>query len=149
MSLRLTVPAVPSLSSVQFFRVYSPVAFGKKTDPNGDYIRRWLPQLVSAHQLVTDVLMQDCNHLPCSQARYPAKYIYSPWEAPLSVQQASGCVVGRDYPRPIVDHAAASAQNMDRLKAAFAASRGDTADGPGSSKAGGSSSTTGKRKAGK
>lgn len=30
----------------QYFRVYSPVAFGKKTDPNGDYIRHWLPQLV-------------------------------------------------------------------------------------------------------
>jgi hypothetical protein len=46
-----------------------------------------------------------------------------------------------------VDHAAASAKNMDRLKAAFAASRGDAADGLGGSKTSGSS--TGKRKAGK
>lgn len=61
------------------------------------------------------------------------------------MQQASGCVVGRDYPAPIVDHAAASAENMGKLKAAFAASRGD-ADGGSSSKA---SSSTGKRKAGK
>ncbi len=31
----------------QYFRVYSPVVFGKKTDPNGDYIRKWIPQLVN------------------------------------------------------------------------------------------------------
>lgn len=37
----------------------------------------------------------------------PAKYIYEPWTAPLSVQQAAGCVIGKDYPRPIVDHATA------------------------------------------
>jgi cryptochrome len=29
----------------------------------------------------------------------PAKYIYEPWTAPLSVQQAAGCVIGKDYPR--------------------------------------------------
>jgi cryptochrome len=54
-------------------RVYSPVVFGKKTDPEGDYIRKYLPQL----------------------KKYPAKYIYTPWEAPLSVQKAAGCIIGR------------------------------------------------------
>jgi deoxyribodipyrimidine photolyase len=54
-------------------RVYSPVVFGKKTDPEGDYIRKYLPQL----------------------AKYPAKYIYTPWEAPLSIQKAAGCIIGR------------------------------------------------------
>jgi cryptochrome len=53
--------------------VYSPVVFGKKTDPEGEYIKRYLPQL----------------------AKYPAKYIYSPWEAPLSVQKAAGCIIGK------------------------------------------------------
>jgi cryptochrome len=53
--------------------VYSPVVFGKKTDPEGDYIRKYLPQL----------------------KKYPAKYIYTPWEAPLSIQKAAGCIIGR------------------------------------------------------
>ena len=59
-----------------------------------------------------------CLDLSC-QAKYPAKYIYSPWEAPLGVQQQSGCVVGRDYPAPMVDHAAASKELMQRMKAAY------------------------------
>ncbi|CAM9296325.1 unnamed protein product, partial [Phaeothamnion confervicola] len=81
----------------QFFRVYSPVAFGKKTDPKGTYIRRYLPQL----------------------AKYPDKYIYEPWTAPLSVQRGAKCVIGRDYPAPVVDHKAVSKENMSRMKAAY------------------------------
>ena len=49
----------------QYYRVYSPVAFGKKTDKNGDYIRKHLPTL----------------------KKFPAQYIYEPWKAPLSVQK--------------------------------------------------------------
>ena len=55
------------------FRVYSPVVFGKKTDPTGEYIRKYLPQL----------------------KKYPDKYIYSPWEAPLATQKAAGCIIGQ------------------------------------------------------
>ena len=58
--------------SLSLCRVYSPVVFGKKTDPDGVYIKRYLPKL----------------------AKYPAKYIYSPWEAPLAVQKAAGCIIG-------------------------------------------------------
>lgn len=36
--------------------------------------------------------------------KYPAEYIYEPWKAPKSVQQAAGCVIGKDYPSPIVEH---------------------------------------------
>ncbi|CAL1529568.1 unnamed protein product [Lymnaea stagnalis] len=82
----------------QYFRVYSPIAFGKKTDPNGDYIKKYIPIL----------------------KKYPAKYIYEPWKAPLSVQQAAGCVVGRDYPRPIVDHEAARDTNLKKMSEAYA-----------------------------
>ena len=39
---------------------------------------------------------------------YPPKYIWEPWKAPLSVQEAAGCIIGKDYPAPIVDHAEAS-----------------------------------------
>ena len=81
----------------QFGRCYSPVAFGKKTDPTGEYIRKWLPQLKNM----------------------PAKYIYEPWTAPISVQRSSGCIIGTDYPEPICDHSVVSKENMGRLKAAY------------------------------
>mmetsp|Transcript_27587 Transcript_27587/g.39483 ORF Transcript_27587/g.39483 Transcript_27587/m.39483 type:complete len:607 (-) Transcript_27587:86-1906(-) len=81
----------------QYFRCYSPVAFGKKTDPNGDYIRKWLPIFKS----------------------FPSKYIYEPWKAPISVQQEAGVVIGNNYPPPIVEHTSVSKANMSRMKAAY------------------------------
>ena len=42
----------------------------------------------------------------------PDKYIYEPWMAPPAVQATAKCIVGKDYPQPIVDHAAASKANM-------------------------------------
>ncbi|KAI3439135.1 hypothetical protein D9Q98_001543 [Chlorella vulgaris] len=85
----------------QYFRVYSPITFGKQYDKNGDYIRHFLPVLKDM----------------------PAKYIYEPWTAPLSVQQEAGCVVGEHYPEPIVEHQAAMKENMARMKAAYAAAK--------------------------
>ncbi|XP_006779922.1 cryptochrome circadian regulator 5 [Neolamprologus brichardi] len=82
----------------QYFRVYSPVAFGKKTDKNGDYIRKYLPLL----------------------KKFPAEYIYEPWKAPRSIQQAAGCIVGKDYPHPIVQHEVISKKNIQRMKLAYA-----------------------------
>ncbi|XP_053308009.1 cryptochrome-1-like [Spea bombifrons] len=82
----------------QFFRVYSPVAFGKKTDKNGDYIKKYLPVL----------------------KKFPAEYIYEPWKAPRGLQERAGCVIGRDYPKPIVVHEAVSKANIQRMKAAYA-----------------------------
>ena len=79
------------------FRCYSPVAFGKKTDPNGDYIRKWLPQFKD----------------------FPKKFIYEPWEAPLEMQQKLGVVIGKDYPEPIVEHKTISKSNMGRMKEAY------------------------------
>ena len=66
------------------------MAFGKKTDPEGKYIKKWLPVL----------------------EKFPAKYIYEPWAAPKHIQQQAGCLIGIDYPMPIVDHATASKDNM-------------------------------------
>ena len=96
-----TIPRWLSASAFfsQYYRVYSPVSFAKKYDPTGKYIRRWLPVL----------------------SRVPDKYIYEPWTAPLEVQRAAGCIIGRDYPFPIVDHTSASKANMARMKAAYAA----------------------------
>lgn len=81
----------------QYFRCYSPIAFGKKTDPEGKYIRKWLPQL----------------------ANFSSRYIFEPWKAPLSVQRESGCIIGTDYPHPIVDHAIVSKENMNAMKVAY------------------------------
>lgn len=77
----------------QYNRIYSPIGFGKKTDPNGDFIRKYIPKL----------------------AKYPAKYIFAPWEAPDDVQKKAGCIIGRDYPMPIVDHEEAKNRNISKI----------------------------------
>ena len=60
-----------------YFRVFNPITQGQKFDPEGDYVRRWIPELKS----------------------FPLEYLHSPWTAP------SGPPAG--YPAPIVDHAMA------------------------------------------
>lgn len=81
----------------QYFRCYSPIAFQKKNDANGDYIRKWVPEL----------------------ADLPAKYIYEPWKAPLDVLNRAGVKLGKNYPRPIVDHAVVSKENMNKMSLAY------------------------------
>ncbi|MCC6272737.1 MAG: deoxyribodipyrimidine photo-lyase [Deltaproteobacteria bacterium] len=68
-----------------YFRIFNPYTQGEKFDPNAEYVRRWVPEL----------------------ARLPDAWIHRPWEAPPEVLSKSGVVLGKDYPRPIVDHAAA------------------------------------------
>ena len=89
----------------QYFRVYGPVSFGKKYDKDGAFIRKYLPALKNM----------------------PAKYIYEPWTAPIDVQKKAGCVVGVDYPTPIVDHAVASKECIEKLAAAYKAHKEGTA----------------------
>ncbi|KAF5307814.1 hypothetical protein FQR65_LT06686 [Abscondita terminalis] len=81
----------------QFFHYYCPVKFGRKADPNGDYIKKYLPVLKN----------------------YPTQYIHEPWMAPENVQRASKCVIGKDYPLPIVNHAIASRINIQRMKKVY------------------------------
>ncbi|XP_066265517.1 cryptochrome-1-like isoform X2 [Branchiostoma lanceolatum] len=81
----------------QFFHVYCPVNFGRRTDPNGDFIRKYLPKLRG----------------------FPAKYIYDPWNAPESVQKAAKCIIGKDYPLPMVNHAETSRINVERMKQVY------------------------------
>ncbi|XP_041748173.1 cryptochrome-1 [Coregonus clupeaformis] len=78
----------------QFFHCYCPVGFGRKIDPEGDFIRRYLPVLKDM----------------------PDKYIYDPWNSPIEVQRAAKCVVGVDYPKPMVNHAEASRLNIERMR---------------------------------
>jgi deoxyribodipyrimidine photo-lyase len=74
-----------------YFRVFNPTLQGQKFDPNGTFVRRMIPAL----------------------ANVPAKYIHDPWEMPPLIAAEAGCVVGRDYPEPIVDHAFARARALD------------------------------------
>lgn len=46
---------------------------------------------------------------------YPAKYIYEPWTAPETTQRAARCIIGKDYPIPMVNHTEASRINMERM----------------------------------
>lgn len=65
-----------------YFRVFNPILQGEKFDPDGSFIRRWLPELKAV----------------------PAQYIHTPWQMSSRLQQQAGCIIGRDYPEPIIDH---------------------------------------------
>ncbi|XP_037298981.1 cryptochrome-1 [Manduca sexta] len=85
----------------KYFRVYSPVAFGKKTDKEGLYIKKYVPEL----------------------KKFPSSFIYEPWKAPKSIQTAAGCVIGVDYPKRIVDHDKIHKENMQKMNIAYKANR--------------------------
>ena len=73
-----------------YFRIFNPVLQGERFDPDGAYVRRYLPAL----------------------ARMPARYIHAPWRAPAAVLAAAGVTRGADYPLPIVDHDRARARYL-------------------------------------
>ena len=50
---------------------------------------------------------------------FPAAHIYEPWKASEKVQKDANCIIGQDYPKPIVEHSAASQSCKDRMKAAY------------------------------
>ena len=77
-----------------YFRIFNPVTQSERFDPQGKFIRRYLPEL----------------------AKLPDKYLHAPWTAPPLEQQAAGCVIGKDYPEPIVDHAGARERCLDLFK---------------------------------
>jgi deoxyribodipyrimidine photo-lyase len=64
-----------------YFRIFNPVLQGEKFDPNGDYVRKYVPEI----------------------ADMPDRYLHKPWEAPDEVLEEAGIELGQDYPRPIVD----------------------------------------------
>jgi deoxyribodipyrimidine photo-lyase len=75
-----------------WFRVFNPVTQSRRFDPEGKFIRRYLPQL----------------------ARLGDELIHAPWEASPIELEAAGVELGRNYPRPIVDHAEARARTLRR-----------------------------------
>jgi deoxyribodipyrimidine photo-lyase len=75
-----------------YFRIFNPVTQSEKFDPSGSFIRRYLPEL----------------------AAVPDKFVHAPWRMTAAQQQECGAVIGRDYPAPVVDHAAARARTLAR-----------------------------------
>jgi deoxyribodipyrimidine photo-lyase len=63
-------------------RIYNPTKQAQEHDPDGAFIRAWLPEL----------------------ANVPVTFLHSPWLMPESMQESSGCVIGEHYPVPLVDH---------------------------------------------
>lgn len=78
-----------------YFRVFNPMLQGGKFDPDGVYVKRWIPEL----------------------ARLDAKWIQAPFEAPAETLRAAGVRLGETYPKPMVDHA----QARDAALAGYAA----------------------------
>ncbi len=77
-----------------YFRIFNPVSQGEKFDPDGDYVRKWIPEL----------------------AKLPRRVIHAPWTADRATLAQAGVTLGLDYPKPIVDHAEA----RQKALAAFA-----------------------------
>jgi deoxyribodipyrimidine photo-lyase len=79
-----------------WFRIFNPTLQGRKFDPDGAYVRRWVPEL----------------------AAVPAAAIHAPWKMSPLEQEHLGCRIGRDYPAPIVDHAGQRGITLAAYKAA-------------------------------
>jgi len=75
-----------------WFRIFNPVTQSRKFDPDGRFIRRYVPEL----------------------ARVPDQYVHAPWTMDEAAQRASCCVPGGDYPLPVVDHAEARKRTLAR-----------------------------------
>ena len=78
-----------------YFRIFNPITQGEKFDPEGTYVRRWVPELKDL----------------------PSDVIHAPWTAPPITLSTAGVVLGKTYPAPIVDHMVA----RDRALAAYGA----------------------------
>jgi len=83
------------IDSQPFFRVFNPVSQGEKFDPDGAYVRAWLPEL----------------------ARMPDKFVHAPWAAPPAVLAGAGVELGRSYPHPIADLPQARQRALDVYRA--------------------------------
>jgi deoxyribodipyrimidine photo-lyase len=78
-----------------FRRMYNPMTQQRRHDPDGTYVRRWCPELRAV----------------------PLERLAEPWTMSREEQDAAGCVIGRDYPAPIVDHKRERERAMERYRA--------------------------------
>jgi len=77
-----------------YFRIFNPVTQGEKFDPDGEYIRQYIPEL----------------------KELPNKYLYNPSEAPKEVLDKANIVIGKDYPEPIINLKASREKALDAFK---------------------------------
>ena len=77
-----------------YFRIFNPITQGEKFDPEGTFVRRWVPEVASL----------------------PNEWIHRPWEALEQVLQSCGVILGLTYPKPIVDHAKARIQALEAFQ---------------------------------
>jgi len=78
-----------------YFRVFNPVRQQRRFDPDGVYVRRWVPEI----------------------AALPDEHLAEPWAAPPEVQAEAGCVIGVEYPAPLVDLQASREEAIERFRA--------------------------------
>jgi deoxyribodipyrimidine photo-lyase len=78
-----------------YFRIFNPILQGVKFDPEGSYVRRWVPEL----------------------SRVPTEFLHEPWAAPSAVLAIAGVKLGVDYPQPIVNHGEARVAALAALQA--------------------------------
>ena len=87
------------VDAAPYFRIFNPVRQGERFDPEGHYVREWIPEL----------------------ARLDRRWIHAPWGAPEKVLRDAGVILGENYSHPIVDHPAARARALaawERMRAA-------------------------------
>ena len=80
-------------TGINTLRIYSPTKQAQDQDPDGVFIRRWVPELL----------------------KVPIPYLAEPWKMDISVQRMAGCLIGVDYPAPIVDDKVAMKAAKDRM----------------------------------
>lgn len=76
-----------------YFRIFNPITQGEKFDKNGDYVRRFVPEL----------------------SALPDKYIHAPFEAPKEILAAAGITLGKTYPKPMIDRKVAREKALSAL----------------------------------
>jgi len=89
----LRVADTPALDAAPYFCIFNPVMQGETFVPQGDYVRRWVPEL----------------------ERLPAVWVHKPWEAPTNVLTAAGIKLGVTFPEPMVDNRASRARALAAL----------------------------------
>jgi deoxyribodipyrimidine photo-lyase len=81
------------VTGINTVRIYNPVKQARDQDPSGEFVRRWIPAL----------------------AGVPTEYIFEPWTMSAAAQSRAGCMIGRDYPAPVVDHEQAARTARERI----------------------------------
>ncbi len=81
------------VTGINTLRIYNPVKQARDQDPDGIFVKRWLPALQNL----------------------PVEFIFEPWTLPPELQQQAGMIIGRDYPEPVVDHLDAARHARDTL----------------------------------